>query len=123
MKISPGEQFGDRVVVMGTSPHVLQNSILYEPPCAVSYIVSNPIKHHEKTFPDRLTWGDWPRSRLRRQLNHALHTQTVELTWHALPSEEDPSPPRNGVQTRAQRAHYRLFCQRTSPRVWPTFRA
>jgi hypothetical protein len=56
-------------------------------------------------------WGDWPRSRLRRQWLHTLHTQTVELTFRSLPSEEVPSTHRNDGQTRAQRACYRLSWQ------------
>jgi hypothetical protein len=67
-------------------------------------------------------WGDWPRSRLRRQWIHALHTQTVELTLRSLPSEEDLSSPRDNVQTRAERAHYRLsWQQRLARNSLPAF--
>ncbi len=56
-------------------------------------------------------WGDWPRSRLRRQWLHALHTQTVDLTFRSLQPEEGLSTSLDDVQTRAGRAHWRLSWQ------------
>jgi hypothetical protein len=65
-------------------------------------------------------WGDWPRSRLRRQWVRLLHRQTIVLTFRSLPSEEGSSPPHNDVQTRAERAHYRLsWLQRLARNVRP----
>jgi hypothetical protein len=61
--------------------------------------------------PQPVLWGDWPRCQLRRQWMRLLRTQTVTLTFRLLPSEENMplSPP--DVQTRAQRAHWRLSWQ------------
>jgi hypothetical protein len=56
-------------------------------------------------------WGDWPRCQLRRNFIRLLRTQTVELTFRALPSEENQSSCHDDVQTRAQRAHWRLSWQ------------
>jgi hypothetical protein len=53
-------------------------------------------------------WGDWPRCQLRRRWIRLLHTQTVEVTFRPLPSEENLPVSSDEVQTRAQRAHYRL---------------
>ncbi len=53
-------------------------------------------------------WGDWPRCQLRRRWIRLLHTQTVDVTFRPLPSEENLSVSSDDVQTRAQRAHYRL---------------
>ena len=56
-------------------------------------------------------WGDWPRCQLRRRWIRLLHTQTVELAFRSLQSEE-PLPTRcETVQTRAQRAHWRMTWQ------------
>jgi hypothetical protein len=56
-------------------------------------------------------WGDWPRCQFRRSFVRLLRTQTVELTVRALPPEEDLGTSRDEVQTRAQRAHWRLNWQ------------
>jgi hypothetical protein len=53
-------------------------------------------------------WGDWPRCQLRRRWMRLSRTQTVELASRTLPPEVDLPPTREDVQTRAQRAHYRL---------------
>jgi hypothetical protein len=58
--------------------------------------------------PHPALWADWPRSRFRRQWLHTLRRQTVELTGGLLPSAEDLAVSHEPVQTRAQRAHYRL---------------
>ncbi|BCL78899.1 hypothetical protein ccbrp13_71720 [Ktedonobacteria bacterium brp13] len=61
-------------------------------------------------------WGDWPRCQLRRSFVHLLRTQTVELTLRARPPEEDLSSRHEEVQTRAQRAHWRLTWQQRMAR-------
>jgi len=61
-------------------------------------------------------WGDWPRCQLRRRWIRLLHTQTVELAFRSLQSEKVLSTNRDGVQTRAQRAHYRLNWQQRMAR-------
>jgi len=59
--------------------------------------------------PHPVLWADWPRASFRRHWLDTLRTQTVELTGSAGGPPQDCSvsqtPP---VQTRAQRAHYRL---------------
>jgi len=54
-------------------------------------------------------WGDWERCQIRRRWFHLLRTQTVLLAFgppqHPV-AEDAQSPPH--VQTRAQRAHWRL---------------
>ena len=66
-------------------------------------------------------WGDWPRCLFRRRWLGLLRTQTVELTFRSLPSEEDFSSNRDGVQTRAQRAHWRLsWQQRMARNAYPS---
>ncbi len=61
-------------------------------------------------------WGDWPRCQVRRRWIRLLRTQTIELTFRSLPSEEDLSSSHDDVQTRAQRAHYRLSWQQRMAR-------
>ncbi len=61
-------------------------------------------------------WGDWPRCQLRRRWLRLLRTQTVELTFRTPPSEENLSTNRDDVQTRAQRAHWRLNWQQRMAR-------
>jgi hypothetical protein len=67
-----------------------------EPPC------------HEPTPSRQVLWGDWERCQSRRRWFHLLRTQTVLLAF-GLPQHtvaEDAQSPH--VQTRAQRAHWRL---------------
>jgi len=67
-------------------------------------------------------WGDWPRCLFRRRWLGLLRTQTVELTFRSLPSEEDLSSIREDVQTRAQRAHWRLsWQQRMARNAYPSW--
>jgi hypothetical protein len=61
-------------------------------------------------------WADWPRSRLRRNFIRALHTQTIELTFRSLLPEEGLPTNHDDLQTRAQRAHYRLSWQQRMAR-------
>ena len=61
-------------------------------------------------------WGDWPRSRLRRQWIRTLHTQTIDLTFCSPQPDDDLSTHCNDVQTRAERAHYRLSWQQRRAR-------
>jgi len=56
-------------------------------------------------------WGDWPRCLFRRRWLRLLRTQTVELTFGSVQSEGDLSANHDDVQTRAQRAHWRLSWQ------------
>jgi len=66
-------------------------------------------------------WADWPRCQFRRSFLRLLRTQTVELTVLASASEEDLSTNRDDVQTRAQRAHYRLsWLQRLARNARPS---
>ncbi|HYU73063.1 MAG TPA: hypothetical protein VEL31_10325 [Ktedonobacteraceae bacterium] len=53
-------------------------------------------------------WGDWPRCHLRRRWIRLLRTQTVDLTFGSAQQEEKMETPHDGVQTRAQRAHWRI---------------
>jgi hypothetical protein len=56
-------------------------------------------------------WGDWPRSHLHRNFIRTLHRPTVELTFRPLQPEKTLPTAPDLVQTRAQRAHYRLSWQ------------
>ncbi|GCF12015.1 hypothetical protein KDI_55790 [Dictyobacter arantiisoli] len=75
-----------------------------------------PIEHERiPLLPSAATlhpvlWGDWPRCQLRRSWIRLLRTQTVELTVRDL-QEEDLCASHNTVQTRAERAHWRLSWQ------------
>ncbi len=53
-------------------------------------------------------WGDWPRCHLRRRWMHLLRTQTVDLTFCSSQPQDNKPVSRHDVQTRAQRAHWRL---------------
>jgi hypothetical protein len=65
-----------------------------------------------KPFPAYpVLWGDWPRSQLRRRWLRLLRTQTVELIFRTVEPEANPPINHDDVQTRAQRAHYRLSWQ------------
>jgi hypothetical protein len=59
-------------------------------------------------------WGDWERCQLRRNFIRLLRTQTVDLTFGSVKLEEleeHKEAQHTDVQTRAQRAHYRLSWQ------------
>ncbi len=58
--------------------------------------------------PHPVLWGDWPRCQLRRRWIHLLRTQTVTLTFGSLQPEEHKPVSHDDLQTRAQRAHWRL---------------
>ena len=58
--------------------------------------------------PFPVLWGDWERSQLRRRWMRLLRTQTVDLIFRSVQSEEKKEPKPSDVQTRAQRAHWRL---------------
>jgi hypothetical protein len=58
--------------------------------------------------PHPVLWGDWPRCQLRRSFIRLLRTQTVTLSVDSLLSEEHQPATCQDVQTRAQRAHWRL---------------
>ncbi len=60
--------------------------------------------------PYPILWGDWPRCHIRRQWIRLLRTQTVTLTFGSAKLEEkkEEEAQHAHVQTRAQRAHWRL---------------
>jgi hypothetical protein len=92
----------------------VENAPPSPPVQALPALLSQTTTSEDKSSPPPplpVLWGDWPRTRLRRQWLRALHTQTVELAWCSLPSEEDRFLLSDDVQTRAQRAHYRLSWQ------------
>ncbi|GCE18696.1 hypothetical protein KDK_24960 [Dictyobacter kobayashii] len=60
----------------------------------------------EPPAPHPVLWGDWPRCQLRRSFIRLLRTQTV--TIGSPQSEEHQPVSRQDVQTRSQRAHWRL---------------
>jgi hypothetical protein len=66
--------------------------------------------------PHPVLWGDWPRCQLRRQWFRVLRTQTVHLTFRSPQPEEDLPVSHEKVQTRAQRAHWRLSWQQRMAR-------
>jgi hypothetical protein len=78
------------------------------PPVAIAF-------ERERTPPlpslASVLWGDWPRCLFRRSFLRLLRTQTVELTVGSGQSEGDRSAHHEDVQTRAQRAHWRLSWQ------------
>jgi len=53
-------------------------------------------------------WGDWERCQIRRRWFHLLRTQAVLLAFGPIPSAEEEDVHPSDVQTRAQRAHWRL---------------
>jgi hypothetical protein len=58
--------------------------------------------------PRPVLWGDWERSQVRRRWFRLLRTQTVILPPHSVkPADKEKAKPRP-VQTRAERAHWRL---------------
>jgi hypothetical protein len=64
-------------------------------------------------------WGDWERCQIRRSFIRLLRTQTVDLTFGSVKLEEQEEQKRTlstEVQTRAQRAHYRLSWQQRMAR-------
>jgi hypothetical protein len=58
--------------------------------------------------PHPVLWGDWPRCHLRRRWIRLLRTQTVDLTFGSAKLEEILQAQHDDLQTRAQRAHWRL---------------
>jgi hypothetical protein len=66
-----------------------------------------------------ILWGDWERCQIRRSFMRLLRTQTVDLTFGSVKLEEQEEQKRalpTEVQTRAQRAHYRLSWQQRMAR-------
>jgi len=53
-------------------------------------------------------WGDWERSQVRRRWFRLLRTQTVILMPHSAQPDEKEETKHQLVQTRAERAHWRL---------------
>jgi hypothetical protein len=58
--------------------------------------------------PYPVLWGDWERCQIRRRWIRLLRTQTVDLTFGSVQQEEKKESKHADVQTRAQRAHWRL---------------
>jgi hypothetical protein len=90
-----------RVVSAASTPPVKLAPAPVEPaPAPVKPLASSPACP--------VLWGDWERCQVRRRWFHLLRTQTVTLTvGEALePKIEDTKDQK--VQTRAQRAHWRL---------------
>ena len=58
--------------------------------------------------PYPVLWGDWERCQIRRRWIRLLRTQTVDLTFGSVQQEEKKESKHSDVQTRAQRAHWRL---------------
>ncbi len=61
-----------------------------------------------QSAPHPVLWGDWPRCHLRRRWMGLLRTQTVTLTFGSLQPQEHKPVSHDDLQTRAQRAHWRL---------------
>lgn len=98
-------------------PLASTSSVPAQPParsCEASLIASQSTP--EPPAPHPILWGDWPRCQLRRSLIRLLRTQTVELTFRALQPEKALSANCDDVQTRAERAHYRLSWQQRMTR-------
>src|SRR6266516_4202122 len=84
---------------------------------AVCWPLTSTTSPPDEPLPDQpapsrpVLWGDWERGHLRRHWVHLLRTQTVLLTFgpvqHVV-AEQAQAP---HVQTRAQRAHWRLSWQ------------
>jgi hypothetical protein len=82
-------------------PHPIEASPMWgEPPLPPPPPAAHPI-----------LWGDWPRCHIRRRWTRLLRTQTVNLTLSAAKLEEMMEVQPSHVQTRAQRAHWRLSWQ------------
>jgi hypothetical protein len=63
----------------------------------------------DEPVPSRVVlWGDWQRCQIRRRWFQLLRTQAVLLAFGPVPSAEEEELHPSDVQTRAQRAHWRL---------------
>jgi hypothetical protein len=78
-----------------------------QPPSASLMMSEPPLPPPLPTL-HPILWGDWPRCQLRRQWMRLLRTQTVTLTLGSAGLEENLVILSDHVQTRAQRAHWRL---------------
>jgi hypothetical protein len=69
---------------------------------------------HDEPAPDEpapsrpVLWGDWERCQIRRRWFHVLRTQTVLLAFGPVQHVAGEGIQPQDVQTRAQRAHWRL---------------
>ncbi|BCL83605.1 hypothetical protein ccbrp13_60700 [Ktedonobacteria bacterium brp13] len=77
-------------------------------PVEASLMVAEPPLPPPLLTLDPILWGDWPRCQLRRRWMRLLRTQTVTLPFGSESPEEILETPSDSVQTRAQRAHWRL---------------
>ena len=70
---------------------------------------SAPAQPPPRPAPHPVLWGDWPRCQIRRRWVRLLRTQTVTLTFGSpQPEEKKEESESSDVQTRSQRAHWRL---------------
>jgi hypothetical protein len=76
-------------------------SVSVEPPSA-------PIQPLLSPTPCPVLWGDWERCQIRRRWLRGIRMQTVILTPGSVQQEEEEDGKYQEVQTRAQRAHWRL---------------
>ncbi len=53
-------------------------------------------------------WDDWPRYQIRRAFVQFLRTQTVQISVGATTTLVHAKPPSPPLETRAERAHWRL---------------
>ena len=69
-----------------------------------------PVLPPPQLAPDPILWGDWPRCHLRRQWMRLLRPQTVTLTCGSakFAEQKEEEAQHAHLQTRAQRAHWRL---------------
>jgi hypothetical protein len=74
---------------------------------------SPPVLPPPQLAASPILWGDWPRCHIRRQWIRLLRTQTVDLTFGCAKLEEkkEAEALHAHIQTRAQRAHWRLSWQ------------
>jgi hypothetical protein len=87
----PSVSAGSPCLPVEVVPTVLETPLPQPPPQLAPYPV---------------LWGDWERSQVRRRWIRLLRTQTVTLTEGSAKPEDEIL--HEEVQTRAQRAHWRL---------------
>jgi hypothetical protein len=81
-------------------------SVSAEPPATL--VEPPPTQPHPEPPPHPILWGDWQRCHIRRQWIRLLRTQTVDLTFSSVQHEEMMATSHSDVQTRAERAHWRI---------------
>jgi hypothetical protein len=89
------------------------------PECATSVSEAqraSPVAEETPAFPtpsppvpvQPVRWGDWPRCQIRRTFVQLLRTQTVLISFRATEALVHAKPPSPSLETRTQRAHWRL---------------